>query len=269
MNTRLVLGIALLVLAGPARAERFKYIWKPGMVQQHRISMAAATMMGPSGQLTRTQFRSVTRQVTRVRAVANGVASLEVADTPVSGVTITAGRREEARSTPGRSLIRITERGRFLSRKRLAGDDDSGTPLDGVDALYGLNFPARDLKPGDSWTDVITVGTGAQQRKVTVTTRYVKKETFAGRPCARFSTTLSMPLLNEAEKAALQGGPAPAGRLTGALTTYFDPARGREVYSSGWVAMIMKADLSALSPEAGELGTATKINVIQRLVSPK
>jgi hypothetical protein len=270
MNTRLILAIGALLLGGsPARAEVFRYKWAPGAVQHQRVSVAGASMLGPAGQLAKSQFRSVSRQLTRVRSFAGGIATLDVTETPVSGVTITAGQREEAKGKPTRSLVRLTERGRFISRQRVSGDEDTGTPLDGVDALYGLNFPARDLKPGDSRTDVVSVGKGAQQRKVTVTTRYVRKETFAGRSCAKFSTVLSMPLLNEAEQSALQGGPSPEGKLTGALITYFDPARGVEVYSSGWVAMVMKADLSSVSPEAGELATVTKINVIQQLVSPK
>lgn len=264
MRHPLPLLIALL-LAAPAAAEQFRYKARAGQVQRSRISLAGATMMGSGEQMVKSRFRSVLRQAARVRSVSGGVITLEVTETPISSVTTMNGQTDRTLEPPTRSLIRMTDRGRFLSRQRLGGGQaEEDSPLDGADALYGLNFPARDLKPGESWSETLTVGK-TSPRRVTVTTRYVKKETFRGRPCARFHTTLTMPLLTDAEMAQFGDGPAPTGKVLGTLTTYFDPALGAEVYASGSISMVMRADLTALNPEAGTLGTVTKINVVQQM----
>jgi hypothetical protein len=265
----LLLTACVCALSSRAGAEVFHYRFAPGSVVQNRISLAGASLTGPSGQLAKSQFRTQLRQVQRVRSLAGGVATLEVLEAPVKSVTIAAGQTNTSKGSSTRSLVKITDRGRFLGREHVGGEEQQSDPMDGVDALYGLNFPARDVKPGDTWTDVIPVGEGNDARKVTVTTRYVGKETVRGRNCAKFSTRFTMPLLTPSESAALQGGPPLAGKLTGTVTTYFDPAAGVEVYSSGSVSMAMKADLSSLSAEAGELATVTRINVIQQLAAGK
>jgi hypothetical protein len=146
---------------------------------------------------------------------------------------------------------------------------DGGSPLEGADALYGLNFPARDLKPGESWTDTIPIASGGEARTVNVTTKYVKNETIKGRKCAKFQTTVSMPLTAAGAASPLPEAFAPTGKMLGSVTTYFDPVQGVEVYASGWISMVMKADLTALSPDAGEISTATRINVVQQLLPAK
>src|SRR3954447_6582540 len=91
-------GVFLCVLiaatAVPARAERFKYRYRPGQVTVSRASMAGATMMGPSGPSTagagaasmlKARFRMSSRQTERVVSVSHGVVALEVTETPVSG----------------------------------------------------------------------------------------------------------------------------------------------------------------------------------------
>src|SRR3954453_16125129 len=91
-------GVFLCVLAAgtaaPARAERFRYRYRPGQVTVSRASMAGATMMGPTGVSTagaggasmlKARFRMSTRQTERVVSVSHGVITLEVTETPLSG----------------------------------------------------------------------------------------------------------------------------------------------------------------------------------------
>jgi hypothetical protein len=263
---------AALVLTGSAaRAEVFRYKYRPGQVIQSRASLAGASMMGQNGTPTmlKSQFRMVMRQTQRVRSVSGGVVTLDITDTPLSGSSTTGGRTEGIGKTPTRSLVRLTERGKFLSRKALSkGEDDSPSPLDGTDVLYGLNFPARDLKPGDSWSETLNVGTAGSTQKVNVTWKYLGKETFRGRTCARISTVFSMPMARPAGMEEMPAGfTPPSGKLSGSTVTYFDPRAGVEVYSSGSVLVTARADLSQLSAEAGEFVTVMKINVVQSLLS--
>lgn len=264
--------LAVCAAALPARADEFRYKFRAGQVTQNRISLAGATMMGAGGApMSQAQFRTVLRQVQRVRSVAGGVATLEVLEAPISSTVTVAGRTEKNPEEPTRSIVKITERGRFINRKQLGrnAEMEGGSPLEGADALYGLNFPARNIKPGESWTDTLTVGSGAEARKVTVTTKYVKREKFRGKDCAKFASTLTTSLFTPAETVAMDGSAAPAGKVAGTITTYFDPAAGSEVYSSGSLSMVMRADLSALGPDAGEIATVTKVNVIQQALPPK
>ncbi|HEU4753817.1 MAG TPA: hypothetical protein VFU47_11975, partial [Armatimonadota bacterium] len=196
-----------------------------------------------------------------------GVVTLEITETPVSGSMTSAGQTEAMPKAPTRTLVRITERGRFIDRKDLTKDagGSAGSPLDGTDVLYGLNFPARDLKPGDTWEDTLTVGTRGQTQKVHVTWKYLGKEQFRGRNCAKISTVFNMPMAM-AGGDALPGIAPPTGKLTGSVTTYFDPQAGVEVYSSGAVVMTARADLTSLSPEAGEFVSVMKINMVQHLL---
>jgi hypothetical protein len=228
-------------------------------------------MMGQNGTPTmlKSQFRMVMRQTQRVRSISGGVVTLDITDTPVSGSTTTAGQSEGIGKAPTRSLVKMTERGKFLSRKPLSkGEDSSPSPLDGTDVLYGLNFPARDLKPGDTWSETLTVGTAGSTQKVNVTWKYLGKQQFRGRNCARVSTVFSLPM---ARPSGLEEMPAgftpPSGKLTGSMVTYFDPQAGVEVYSSGSVVVTARADLSQLSAEAGEFVTVMKINVVQSLLA--
>jgi hypothetical protein len=266
-GTASVLAVLALALAGPAAAEKFTYKYRPGQVLQNRISMAGASLTGmPGAENVKSTFRTVMKQALRVRSVSGGIVTLEVVDVPVSSSTTTAGKTTKGEESPSRSLIKMTERGRFISRKDLSAQADTDTSLDGVDALYGLNFPARDIKPGESWTDTLTIRSLGVPRKVTVTTKYAGRQKLRGRDVAKFSSSVIFSLLPDAQESEL--GLSSSGKVTGAVTTYFDPVQGVEIYSSGSVLMLLKADLSALSPEAGELGSALKINLVQSLVSP-
>ena len=255
--------ILALSAAAPARADKFRYRFVPGQVIQSRASLAGASMTGqPGGQMMKSRFRMVVRQIQRVRSVAGGVATLEITDVPVSSSVEGLGRRDNSLGKPTKSLVRVTERGRFLSRKSLSGGPDGGSGLEGADALYGLNFPDRDLKPGDTWEDTIPVGTGAEAQQVRMTCRFVGRENFRGKSCARFSSAISLPL---SAGGMPSGMPAPQGRLSGTVTTYFDPKAGVEVYSSGALVMTARADLTSVRPDAGEFVSVTKMNMVQAL----
>lgn len=262
----LLIASVLLLPAG-ARAEKFRYKYQPGQVVQYQASMAGASMMGQtSAQMMKASFRLVMRHTQRVRSVSGGVVTLEIRDLPVSGTMTSMGRTEKYTREATTSIVRLTQRGRFLSRKSStdAKKGEGPSTTDGLDALYGLNFPDRDLKPGDTWEDTLTVGTGAAAQKVRVKSRYVGPVSFRGKACAKFTTTLATNLLPDGEESA-EAVPGAQGRMTGTLTTYFDPVRGLEIYSSGSVVMLARADLGQVSPEAGEIATVTKINVVQSL----
>jgi hypothetical protein len=264
---RCLLTAGLATVAASARAEQFKYLYRPGQQVRSRANLAGAMMMGQApAALMKAQFRMSLRQTQRVVSVSGGIVTLEITDVPLSGKMIAGGRTESYGSrTPTRYLVRMTERGRFLSRKALTAEESSAqmSGMDGADALYGLNFPNRDLKAGDVWEDTVTVGTGASLRKVHMRCRYVGRETFRGRSCARFSTVLSMPSGGDA--AGGMGVPGSQGRMTGTVTTYFDPKAGLEVYSNGSLVVVERADLTGISPDAGELVNVSKINVVQAL----
>jgi hypothetical protein len=267
------MGAALLaaaVIAAPARAERLRYRFQPGQVIENRIGMAGASMMGPTtGQMLKAQFRTTVRQSQRVRSVRAGVVTLEVTETTVSGYMTASGQREAMKRTPTKSLVRLTEGGRFISRQTLTpGEKDTPSALDGTDILYGLNFPDRDLKPGDTWEDTRTVGSGEQASKVHVTWKYAGRHLFRGRDCAKIVAVMKIPMGGAGAADPSEGAlPSAQGRITGSVTTYFDPKAGVEVYSTGSMVILAKADLSAVSQDGGEFGSITKINVIQSLVS--
>lgn len=266
-----------LFVPSAARAEKFKYGFRPGQVIESRAGMAGASIMGPSGgDLLKMQFRVSIKQTLRVLSVAGGVVTLEVTDKPLAGKMTAMGRTQDYDRTTTKSVVRITQRGKFLSRKEVpapgtpafAVEAEAGAPdeMDGADALFGLNFPDRDLKPGDTWRDTITVGSRESPTKVLMTCRYVGRETVFGRKCAKFTSTVTHAPADEDPALAVPGLET-QGRFTASQTCYFDPAAGIEVYSSGWMTTTMRTDFSALSPEGGELVSATRINVVQYLAS--
>jgi hypothetical protein len=260
-------ALCSLCISAGARAETLRYKFRSGQVITSRTSAAGATMMGQTaGQMNRMQFRSTGKQVERVQSVGGGVVALEVTDLPGTSTVNSGGRSETTKGTATKSLIRMTERGKFLSRKNLSARGETGGSgqLEGLDAVFGLNFPERDLKPGDTWEDTITAGEGSNGQKVHVTWKYLSRETFRGRECAKISTTLSLVL--DPGESAQPGLPATQGRVSGTVTTYFDPKAGQEVYSSGSIVVQAKADLSAIAQEAGELATVSKINLVQSLL---
>lgn len=263
----IILLLSTLVLLSPAvaRAERLTYRFRPGQTYQFRASLAGATMLGQTGgPMARMQFRMTARQVQKVRSVSGGTVVLDVVETTLSGKMTTGGKTETMQRTPTRSVVRLTSRGRFLDRKGQDAEGEAGgaSGMEGADVLFGLNFPDRDLKPGDTWQDTFEIRSGGVPRQVRATWKYAAREVFQGRPCAKITTLLSMPMTDSAEL-----GPGTSfseqGKMSATMTTYFDPKQGIELYSSGSLVMTSKADLSALNPEAGELANVTKINLIQ------
>jgi hypothetical protein len=268
-----LLAFAALSVPTAARAERLRYQFRPGQNLQYRANLAGATMLGRTGgKMARMQFRMNARQLQRVRSVSGGVVVLDVVETTLSGKMTLGGKTEAMPRTPNRSVVRMTARGRFLERKGSNEADEAGEAggaagVEGADVLFGLNFPDRDLKPGDTWQDTFVLGSKAQPRRVRATWKYVAREVFQGRSCAKITTVLSMPMSDsdpELGAAFMQ-----QGKMSATMTTYFDPKAGVEVYSSGSLITASKADLSSLSPEAGELANVTKINLIQWYVPGK
>lgn len=273
-----LLSACLFALVAPsaAHAERFKYGFKTGQVVESRAGMAGASLMGPAnGDLLKMQFRVSLKQTLRVLSVSGGVVTLEVIDTPLAGKMTAMGRTQDYDRRPTKSVVRITQRGKFLSRKEIpapgaeaaAAEIEAGgaDEMDGADALFGLNFPDRDLKPGDTWQGTLTVGARENPTKVLMTSRYVGQETVHGRKCAKFTSTVTRAPGEEAGAAV--PGLETQSRFTASQTCYFDPVAGIEVYSSGWMTSTTRTDFSALSPEGGELVSATRINVVQYLAS--
>jgi hypothetical protein len=253
-----------------ASAERFQYRFRPGQVLEFRANMAGAAMLGQTGgEMMKMQFRSGIRQTQRVRSVSGGVVTLDVTDTTLSGKMMVGGKTESLSAPPSRFVVRLTERGKFLGRQDAGPASEAGTGIEGADITFGLNFPARDLKPGDTWQDTFEVGVGEEKRTVHGTWKYVAREKFRGRDCARITTVLKMSTLPPAAPSGDEiPGPVERGGMSVRLTTYFDPKEGVEVYSSGSIILTSRLDLSALGPEAGELANVTKINVIQWLTPP-
>ena len=265
MRPASLLPLALLLAApNAAHAERFRYQYRPGQVIDVRANLAGASILGPTtGKMMKMQFRMSVKQTQRVRTVSGGVATLDVVETPLSGKMMSGGKTETMKKPPTRYQIRVTERGRFVSRKDLspADDEEGGSGVDGADALFGLNFPDRDLKPGDTWEDTLSVPSGGVPQKVRGTWKYVGRELFQGRDCAKISTTLTIPTGGSSGS-----GLTESSKMSASMVTYFDPKEGVEVYSSGFLTLTNKADLTAISPDAGELASVTKINSIQWLV---
>lgn len=265
-----ILVLLVVASASGARAERLRYRFRPGQTIQYRANLAGATMLGQTGgQMARMQFRMTARQVQRVRSISGGTVVLEVVETTLSGKMTMGGKTEPMERAPNRSVVRMTERGRFLDRKGQGDPAEEGgaSGIDGADVLFGLNFPDRDLKPGDSWQDTFVIGSKTEPQRVRATWKYVSREVFQGRPCVKITTTLSMPM--SGGDTELGPGFAQQGKMSATMTTYFDPKEGLEIYSSGSLVTASKADLTSLSPEAGELANATKINLIQWYVPKK
>jgi len=264
--TFLISTAVLFGLPAGARAERLQYRFKPGQVIEFRANLAGASMLGQTGgAMVKMQFRNGVRQTQRVRSVSGGVATLDVTETALSGKMTAAGKTETMIPPPNRSLVKITERGRFISRKPIDGaPGDGAVGIEGADVTFGLNFPARDLKPGDTWKDTIEVGEGSERKRVHGTWKYEAREKFRGRDCVRVSTVLTMSM-NRSDGTE---GPQERGGMTARMVTYFDPKDGTEIYSSGHLTLTNRLDLGAISPEAGELANVTKINLIQWLANP-
>jgi len=259
------LAVAVLGSAGPAAAEQFRYKFKAGQRRETRVSVAGASLMDQGDEQVKMHFRAVVRQVARVRSVAGGVATLDTVVAPISG-RMTVG--DETLPVPGggttRSTTRVSDRGRQLGRSG-APTGGTGSPLDVVDSMYGIIFPARDLKPGDTWTETIT----ADGERLTATFKYEAKETVFGRACARITTQFTLPSSASPSLGGPEGLPGSSNRGTVRLTTYFDPVAGEDVYSSGVVTLMSRVDLTSLNPDAGTFSTVMRINYVQSLAGLK
>lgn len=236
------------------------------------------------GSLAKMRFQVTARQTLRVVSVASGVVTLEATDTPVSGQMTAMGRTEQYPRTPTRYVVRMTERGKFLSRKPVgatasaaAQPDPTGgdTTMEAVDAFFGLSFPDRDLKPGDTWEETVAVGDTAKPRTVQLRSRYVGRELFRGRACAKFTSVATMSAtetIGAPQPGAVsegEGTVATHGRMTANLTTYFDPVTGLEIYQRATLTVLSRTDLSGFSPGAGEFVSISRINSVQGQASTR
>jgi hypothetical protein len=267
---------AIGIAVNPAFAERFSYKYRQGQVLSTRAKLAGASMIGQrGGAMARMRFRVTVRQTVRVASVGSGIITLEVTETPVAGQMTAMGRTEPYPRTVTRSLIRMTERGKFLDRKELGprqpaeGEDKDDRGMEAADAFFGLSFPDRELNPGDVWEETVQVGDAAQPRAVHLRSRYVGREMFRGRSCIKITSVASM-TASETTGAPppgavseSEGGVAMRGKMTAALTTYFDPVAGVEVYQRATLTLVTRTDLSGLSPDAGEFVSVSRINSVQ------
>jgi hypothetical protein len=293
-----VVGFALLSLvAAPAEAIRLRYRFRKGEVATYRTLAAAAAQSDTplTAEPMRMQMRVDVISRQRVLSVSpTGTAQIESRN--LSGTTrMTAmGKTQTTKADPEVTVYTLTDRGRVIRYRevptRRAAGATPDTVIDPVlgaapgsgegafgdsdplKALYGLNFPDRDLKPGDVWTAQSPVEV-ASGRKVVIriSSRFVGMTRYRGRECARIVTSFEMPT-----EPAEAGGATDAdgfsfsqeGRITGQITSYFDVAEGREVYTDGAVAMIMRMKMGAPSHESGaaetaEMNSVMKMNIRQ------
>lgn len=266
LRCALLLTLVPLLTATAARAERFRYKLRPEQTLRNRISVAAASLSTRGeAQPVKMQFRSQVLQTQRVRASGNGQVTVQVSELTQSGQMTVMGRTQSLRERrPETYVVRMTDRGKFLSRSS-AGEGTSMPGLEAMDALFGLAFPDQDLKPGDTWQETVQVRSDLGPRTVRLTGKYVGRETFRSRQCARFQLSLTMPFALGPKGDADTAGLAPEGQVTATVTCLFDPEAGHEVYSSGTATVLARLDLSSLGPDAGEMANVFKLNFVQSL----
>jgi hypothetical protein len=295
----LAVMFALLLLGGApeAQAIQLRYKFRKGDVSTYRTMVAAAgrseTPFTPAAMKMQMTVDVLSTQ--RVLSVApNGTAQIESKNLSGTMRMTNSGKTETSKVPPERTIYTLTDRGRLLRYRDLAtngkaGDatsersapggsaaDGAATGLENTDqlkALYGLNFPARDLKPGDTWNaeSKVDIGSG-QSVLVKIASRFLALTSFQGRRCAKILTAFEMPMAppggaGEAEGVSMTSD----GKVTGQITSFFDIAEGREVYTDGSVAMLMKMQMSApLDPSGAvqtvEMNTVFKMNLRQVLV---
>ncbi len=266
LRCALLPALVTLLMASAARAERFQYKLRPEQTLRNRISVAAASLSTRGeAEPVKMQFRTQVLQTQRVRASGNGQVTVHVSELTQSGQMTLMGRTQSLRERrPETYVVRMTDRGKFLSRTT-AGEGASMPGLEAMDALFGLAFPDQDLKPGDTWQENVQVRSDLGPRVVRLTGKYVGRETFRGRQCARFQLSLTMPIALGPKGDADTTGLAPEGQVTAAVTCLFDPAAGHEVYSSGTATVLTRLDLSSLGPDAGEMANVFRLNFVQSL----
>jgi hypothetical protein len=297
---RLILSatVLLLLLGGVTEAEaiQLRYKFRKGDVSTYRTMVAAAGQSqspfatGPM----KMQMSVDVLSTQRVLSVApNGTAQIESRNLSGTMRMTTSGKTETSKVPAEKTIYTLTDRGRLLRYRDLAtekkaadgatqpggagsadGAGAAGTEnTDPLKALYGLNFPARDLKPGETWNAESKVDIGPGRSVVVkIASRFLAVITFQGRRCAKILTAFEMPMAppggaGEAEGVSMTSD----GKITGQLTSFFDIEEGREVYTDGSVAMLMKMQMSApLDPSGAvqtvEMNTVSKMNLRQVLV---
>jgi len=279
--------------ATPAEAIRLRYRFRKGEVATYRTLVAAAAQSDTpfSAEPMRMQMRVDVLSRQRVLSVTPG-GTAQVESRNLSGSTrITAmGKTQTTKAEPEVTIFTLTDRGRVIRYREVPTGRARGAPppeapvdpvlgaapvgegtgfgdSDPLKALYGLNFPERDLKPGDTWTAQSPVEM-APGRKVVIriASRFVGMTRFRGRQCARIVTSFEMPTEPEGGDGAPDAEGfsfSQQGRVTGQLTSFFDVAEGREVYTDGTVVMIMRMKMGAPSDPSGAMETAEMNSVMK------
>jgi hypothetical protein len=283
----LTVGLAAVQsLAGPAPASalELRYKFKPGALIRYRVMVAAGalaqTPMAPEP--VKMQFTMDMRMVQKVLTVSkSGIADQEWTTTQGTMKMTAAGRTNSSKMEREVSRLKLTDRGKLLSYHTLGGDAApaaSAGPVgfdqaDPMRALAGLNFPDRDVKPGDTWASESKVDLGGgQSRVMKIASRFVGLARYKGRQCARIQTAFEMPMDVSAMTGEAEGVTVKSqGKITGQIMTLFDYTAGRELYADGSVIMLVKMKMSgAMDPtsvgQSLDMNNAMKLNVRQILI---
>jgi hypothetical protein len=284
--------LALLLLIAAAReagAIQLRYRFVRGEVATYRTMVAAAGQNRSTFSETpmRMQMTADVLSTQRVLNVgADGTAQVESKDVSGTMRSTAFGRTQTTRAPKETTIYTVSNRGRVLryrelrpTRPRTPDEDPSrgegkSSQSDPLKALFGLNFPARDLKPGDTWNDENKVETGGGKSVVVkIASRFVELTRFRGRRCAKITSSFEMPSPPEESPFPEEPGVSVSqdGKVTGQITTYFDVEEGREIYSDGSIIMLTKMRMSGGAdptgaPESAELSSVFKMNLRQVLV---
>jgi hypothetical protein len=126
-----------------------------------------------------------------VSVAADGTAQVESKDVSGTMRTSAFGKSQTSKAPMETTIYTVTKRGRVLRYREVnpprepgevtppaAGTSEQSDPLK---ALFGLNFPARDLQPGDTWNDENTVEIGGGKSVVVkIASRFVEMTRFRG-----------------------------------------------------------------------------------------
>jgi hypothetical protein len=280
------IGLALL-LPTPASALQLRYKFKPGSTTTYRVMVASAALaqIPVAPEPVKMQFSLELKTVQKVLSLSrSGVADLEWTNSAGTMKMTAMGRSNSSKLPREVTRLKLTDRGKLLSYRAQPASGGqapvaapAGGPIgmEGADpmrALAGLNFPDRDLKPGDTWAAESKVDMGNGQSVVMkIASKFEALTSYKGRKCARITTAFEMPMDatgmgGEGEGASMKG----EGKVAGQVTTLFDYEAGRELYADGSVVMLVKLQMSgAMDPAAGqslEMTSAMKLNVRQVLI---
>jgi hypothetical protein len=296
------LGLVCAV-AAPASALQLRYRFRPGATTRYRVMVAAGALsQSPAApHPMKMQFTLDAHAVQKVLSVSRtGVAEIEFVNTAGTMKTTSQGRTSTSPVAREVARMKLTERGKLLSYHTQPSGEEAasiatsrapaGGPRLGADpaasdvvggagaelrqadplrALAGLNFPDRDLKPGDHWRSESRIDLGNGRTMVMrIASRFLSVIDYKGRKCARISTRFEMPM----DTAGLDGDNRALamnarGKLAGQITTLFDYVAGQELYVDGSVSMLFKLQMSAAdAAESGpsiDMTSAMKLNVRQ------